>query len=159
MADGDNTLVKVVSPCNLGVEISLQEWLNVKAKQLGSFYSCSLIFIIQLHLPRNNQNHRAIILWLLQLLRRRDLIIQYLQVSRRVSVQHWQSSCFTSFRSLRECYFFKKASSEHPKILSPQQFISLFTAIFFWFIYNIVYLTCLFWLFSAVDSTRVGIFV
>lgn len=112
-------LVKVVChSCNLGVETSSKSGLNVKAKQLGSFYSCSLILIFSCTLLRNNQNHRAIILWLLQLLRRRDLIIQYLQVSRRASAQHWQSSCFTSFRVCANATF-SKASSEHPKILSP----------------------------------------
>lgn len=114
MADGDNTLVKVVFPCNLGVETSLQDWLTVKAKQLGSFFSCSLIFIIQLHLPRNNQNHKAIILWLLQLLRRRDLIIQYLQVSRRVSVQHWQSSCFYLLQEFARMLLFQKSFIRTP---------------------------------------------
>lgn len=67
-----------------------QDWrhpsrvVNIKAKWLYSYYCC-LIFIIQLHLPRSYQNHKAIILWSLQLLRRRHLIIQYLQILRKVS--------------------------------------------------------------------------
>ena len=157
MAGGGNTLVKVVSMCSLGVETALQEWLNVKAKQLGSFFSCSLIFIIQLHLPRNNQSHKAIILWLLQLLRRRDLIIQYLRIQESYCAILTKLMLLPPSGVCSNVTFSKKLHQNTLKLSAPNSSY-LFSLLSFLFIYNIVYFTYLSCLFSPVDSTRVGIF-
>lgn len=76
---------KEVSPYYLGLKTSPSELLSVKVKQLDSFFYGSLIFIIQLYLLWSYQNHKAMIVWSLQLLRKSLFIIQYWQIFRKLS--------------------------------------------------------------------------